>query len=115
MIRGDASDGLPGLKGIGEKGAAEIAKVFPDLESALSAAKNGTDQIKPTLIKKILESEDYALIAPKLVNCALDVPIPKIESKLTLNSINEKEIRKLQERFGLGASVDRLLAALDNK
>jgi 5'-3' exonuclease len=51
MIRGDASDGLPGLKGIGEKGAAEIAKVFPDLESALTAAKNGTDQIKPALIK----------------------------------------------------------------
>ena len=115
MIRGDASDGLPGLKGIGEKGAAEIAKAFPDLESALTAAKNGSDQIKPALIKKILESEKYALIAPKLVNCALDVPIPQIESKLSMDSIDEKEVRKLQERFGLGASVDRLLSAIEKK
>lgn len=115
MIRGDASDGLPGLKGIGEKGAAEIAKAFPDLESALTAAKNGSDLIKPALIKKILESEKYALIAPKLVNCALDVPIPQIESKLSMDSIDEKEVRKLQERFGLGASVDRLLSAIEKK
>ena len=115
MIRGDASDGLPGLKGIGEKGAAEIAKAFPDLDSALTAAKNRTDQIKPALIKKILESEKYALIAPKLVNCALDVPIPQIESKLSMDAIDEKEVRKLQERFGLGASVDRLLSAIEKK
>ena len=115
MIRGDASDGLPGLKGIGEKGAAEIAKAFPDLESALTAAKNGSDLIKPALIKKILESEKYALIAPKLVNCALNVPIPQIESKLSMDSIDEKEVRKLQERFGLGASVDRLLSAIEKK
>ena len=115
MIRGDASDGLPGLKGIGEKGAAEIAKAFPDLESALTAAKNGSDLIKPALIKKILESEKYALIAPKLVNCALDVPIPRIESKLSMDAIDEKEVRKLQERFGLGASVDRLLSAIEKK
>lgn len=113
MIRGDASDGLPGLKGIGEKGAAEIAKIFPDLESALEAAKNGTDQIRPALIKKILESEDYAKIAPKLVNCALDVPIPMFESRLQFSSVDEKLVRKLQERYGLGASVDRLLAAID--
>lgn len=115
MIRGDASDGLPGLKGIGEKGAADIAKVFPDLESVLQAAKGGTDQIKPALVKKILESEDYAKIAPKLVNCAIDVPIPKVDSKLTMRSVDEKAVRKLQERFGLGASIDRFLSAIDNQ
>lgn len=113
MIRGDASDGLPGLKGIGEKGAAEIAKIFPDLESALEAAKNGTDQIKPALIKKILDSEDYAKIAPKLVNCAIDVPVPKIESRLRTSAVNEKAVRNLQERYGLGASIDRLFAAIN--
>ena len=115
MIRGDASDGLPGLKGIGEKGAAQIANIYPDLPSVLSAAKNGDDKLKPALIKKILESEDYAKIAPTLVHCALDVPLPKLETKLDNDNVDLNEVKKLQERFGLGASVDRLLAALEIK
>lgn len=115
MIRGDASDGLPGLKGIGEKGAAQIANIYPDLPSALSAAKKGDEKLKPALIKKILESEDYAKIAPTLVHCALDVPLPKLETKLDIDNVDLNEVKKLQERFGLGASVDRLLAALEIK
>ena len=115
MIRGDASDGLPGLKGIGEKGAAQIANIYPDLPSVLSAAKNGDEKLKPALIKKIMASEDYAKIAPILVHCALDVPIPKLETKLDIDNVDLNEVRKLQERFGLGASVDRLLAALEIK
>ena len=115
MIRGDASDGLPGLRGIGEKGAAQIANIYPDLPSVLSAAKKGDEKLKPALIKKILESEDYAKIAPTLVHCALDVPLPKLETKLDIDNVDLNEVKKLQERFGLGASVDRLLAALEIK
>lgn len=115
MIRGDASDGLPGLKGIGEKGAAQIANIYPDLPSVVAAAKKGDERLKPALIKKILESEDYAKIAPTLVHCALDVPLPKLETKLDIDNVDLNEVKKLQERFGLGASVDRLLAALEIK
>jgi 5'-3' exonuclease len=115
MIRGDASDGLPGLKGIGEKGAAQIANIYPDLPSVLSAAKKGDERLKPALIKKILESEEYAKIAPTLVHCALDVPLPPLDTKLDIDNVDLNELKKLQERFGLGASVDRLLAALEIK
>jgi 5'-3' exonuclease len=115
MIRGDASDGLPGLKGIGEKGAAQIANIYPDLPAVLAAAKKGDERLKPALIKKVLESEDYAKIAPTLVHCALDVPIPKLETALKIENVNLDEVKKLQDRFGLGASIDRLLAALEIK
>jgi len=115
MIRGDASDGLPGLKGIGEKGAAQIANIYPDLPSVLEAAKKGDERLNPALIKKILESEDYAKIAPTLVHCALDVPLPKLDTILNIDNVDLNEVKKLQERFGLGASVDRLLAALEIK
>lgn len=115
MIRGDASDGLPGLKGIGEKGAAEIANIYPDLPSVLAAAKNGDDKLKPALIKKILQSEEYANIAPTLVHCALDVPLPKLVTDLKFDNVNLDKVERLQNRFGLGASVDRLLAVLEIK
>ena len=112
MIRGDASDGLPGIRGIGEKGAAIIAKQFENLEEVMLAAKNNDERLTPNARKKLLESADYARIAPKLVHCALDVPLPKLNIDLPKRPNNLDEIYQYQKDYGLGASVDRLIAAL---
>ena len=112
MIRGDASDGLPGIRGIGEKGAAIIAKQFENLEEVMLAAKNNDERLTPNARKKLLESADYARIAPKLVHCALDVPLPKLNIDLPNRPNNLDEIYQYQRDYGLGASVDRLIAAL---
>ena len=112
MIRGDASDGLPGIRGIGEKGAAIIARQFENLEEVMLAAKNNDERLTPNARKKLLESADYARIAPKLVHCALDVPLPKLNIDLPKRPNNLDEIYQYQRDYGLGASVDRLIAAL---
>ena len=112
MIRGDASDGLPGIRGIGEKGAAIIAKQFENLEEVMLAAKNNDERLTPNARKKLLESAEYARIAPKLVHCALDVPLPKLEIQLPKRPNSLDEIYQYQKDYGLGASVDRLIAAL---
>jgi 5'-3' exonuclease len=112
MIRGDASDGLPGIRGIGEKGAAIIAKQFENLEEVMLAAKNDDERLTPNARKKLLESAEYARIAPKLVHCALDVPLPKLDIELPKRPDNLDEIYQYQKDYGLGASVDRLIAAL---
>ena len=112
MIRGDASDGLPGIRGIGEKGAAIIAKQFENLEEVMLAAKNNDERLTPNARKKLLESADYARIAPKLVHCALDVPLPKLNIDLPKRPNNLDEIYQYQRDYGLGASVDGLIAAL---
>lgn len=112
MIRGDASDGLPGIRGIGEKGAAIIAKNFETLPEVMAAAKKDDERLTPNLRKKLLESAEYANIAPKLVFCALDVPLPKMDLSLPKKPDNLDEIYQYQKDYGLGASVDRLIAAL---
>ena len=112
MIRGDASDGLPGIRGIGEKGAAIIAKNFVTLPEVMAAAKKDDERLTPNLRKKLLESAEYAKIAPKLVFCALDVPLPKMDLSLPKKPDNLDEIYQYQKDYGLGASVDRLIAAL---
>ena len=112
MIRGDASDGLPGIRGIGEKGAAIIAKQFENLEEVMLAAKNDDERLTPNARKKLLESSEYARIAPKLVHCALDVPLPKLDIELPKRPDNLDEIYQYQKDYGLGASVDRLISAL---
>ena len=112
MIRGDASNGLPGIRGIGEKGAAIIAKQFTSLLDVMKAAEKSDERLTPNLRKKLLESAEYAKIAPKLVNCALDVPLPKIDLQIPKRPENLDEIYQYQKDYGLGASVDRLVAAL---
>ena len=112
MIRGDASDGLPGIRGIGEKGAAVIAKQFTSLPEVMKAAAKEDERLTPNARKKLLESAEYAKIAPKLVHCALDVPLPKMDLALPKRPKNLDEIYQYQKDYGLGASVDRLISAL---
>jgi 5'-3' exonuclease len=112
MIRGDASDGLPGIRGIGEKGAAVIAKQFTSLPEVMKAAANDDERLTPNARKKLLESSEYAKIAPKLVHCALDVPLPKLDLRMPKRPKSLDEIYQYQKDYGLGASVDRLISAL---
>ena len=113
MIRGDASDGLPGIRGIGEKGAAIIAKQFTSLPEVMKAAEKDDERLTPNAGKKLLESAEYAKIAPKLVHCALDVPLPKLDLRMPKRPGNLDEIYQYQKDYGLGASVDRLISALN--
>ena len=112
MIRGDSSDGLPGIKGIGEKGAANIASKFDSLPAVMEAAKLGDERLSPNHRKKLLESSDYALIAPKLVNCATDVTIPKMDINLPKLPASISDLIRLKDQYGLGASIDRIMNAL---
>lgn len=112
-FRGDASDGLPGVKGIGEKGAALIARHFATAEEAIAAAKAEDERLTVSLRKKIIEGEDYLSFAPKLVACSTDVPLPKIDLKIPKKPKDLSIIMKFKEDFNLGASVDRLISALN--
>lgn len=112
MFRGDPSDGLPGVRGIGEKGAALIAKNFDSPESALQGAIDEHPSLSPNLRKKIVEGADYLAIAPTLVRCVRDLPLPQVSLKLPLRPADIDVIYDLKEKYGLGASIDRLIAAL---
>ena len=111
-FRGDASDGLPGVKGIGEKGAALIASHFGTIDEALTAARESDDRLPAALARKIVAGEAYLSIAPTVVNCARNVPLPQIELAVPSAPSDLSRIYELKERYSLGASVDRLITAL---
>jgi 5'-3' exonuclease len=113
MFRGDPSDGLPGVKGIGEKGAALIANNFASVDEAIAGARNGHESLSASLAKKIIEGVDYLKIAPTLVNCARDVALPAMTLDLPKKPDDLSAIYAMKEEYGLGASVDRLIAALN--
>jgi len=112
MFRGDPSDGLPGVKGIGEKGAAIIASSFATVEQALRGARNGDENLAPALAKKIIAGAEYLKIAPTLVRVARDVPLPRVDLTLPKAPTDLSSIYQFKERYALGASVDRLISAL---
>lgn len=112
MFRGDPSDGLPGVRGIGEKGAALIANHFADVDAALEGAHEGHASLSPALAKKIIAGADYLKIAPTLVHCAKDVALPSLDIAMPKAPADLSKIYAIKERYGLGASVDRLIAAL---
>jgi 5'-3' exonuclease len=113
MFRGDPSDGLPGVKGIGEKGAATIANNFKTVDEALAGAKAGHQSLTPALAKKIIDGADYLKFAPTLVHCARDVALPTLDISMPTKPDDLSEIYRMKEEFGLGASVDRLISALN--
>ena len=112
MFRGDPSDGLPGVRGIGEKGAALIANHFADVDQALQGAHEAHEALSPALAKKIIAGADYLKIAPTLVHCAKDVALPSLDIAMPKAPSDLSKIYEIKERYGLGASVDRLIAAL---
>jgi 5'-3' exonuclease len=113
MIRGDSSDGLPGIRGIGEKGAMLIANHFKTMPEVMRAAASADERLSANIRKKLLESSQYASIAPKLVGCALDVAIPDMEIAMPKKPKSLEKIIKLKDEFGLGASIDRIMSALN--
>ena len=112
MFRGDPSDGLPGVKGIGEKGAAVIANNFATVEAALAAAHDSHDSLPPALAKKIIAGADYLSIAPKLVRVARDAPLPRVNLSMPKAPADLSKLYQIKDQYGLGASIDRLIAAL---
>jgi len=111
-LRGDPSDGLPGVRGVGEKGAANLVNRFETLDNLIAAASDSSSDLTSSVRNKILASLDYLQIAPAVVNCVKDVPLEKLSLSIPTDVSNLSGVRLLQKEHGLGTSVDRLLSAL---
>lgn len=71
-LRGDPSDNIPGVPGIGEKTAAALISEFGTLENLLEH----TEKIKPENLREKIETEkEKALLSQKLVQLETDVPL----------------------------------------
>jgi 5'-3' exonuclease len=112
-FRGDPSDGLPGARGIGPKGAATIANSFATINEVIEAANNSNSKLSASLQKKILESAEYLRKAEIVVNCVDDLRLPKGPFNLPKKVVNSKALETLAKSYGIDSSVKRLLSALE--
>ncbi|MEU7459145.1 5'-3' exonuclease [Streptosporangium roseum] len=110
-LRGDPSDGLPGVPGVGDKTAAALITRFGSLEALLRAVDEGGD-LTAGQRAKLSAARDYLRVAPAVVQVARDVPIPELDPALPVRARDPQALAALVERYGLGGPMGRLSEAL---
>jgi 5'-3' exonuclease len=108
VLRGDASDGLPGVRGIGEKLAASLVARYGSIDAIISAAESDGGG---TAVSKVRRDLDYVKRAVEVVTIAADLPLPD-EDLSRPRGEPPPELAELAQRHGLGNVVNRLVTAL---
>jgi 5'-3' exonuclease len=112
-MRGDASDGLPGVPGVGEKTAAALLAQFGDLDGVIAAAGDPAVPLSAGIRAKIHAAADYLTRAPAVVAVVRDLELPTVEADIGVSEAGRSAIDSLRDRWGLGGAVSRVVAALD--
>lgn len=111
VLRGDPSDGLPGVKGVGEKTAAQLIRQYGDLAALVQALDAGDPALPAAAGRKLAAARDYLDVAPPVVRVALDVPLPELDDRLPREPRDPERLVELADRWNLDGPVGRVLAA----
>ncbi len=112
VLRGDPSDGLPGVAGIGEKTAAAMLARYGDLAGLLAAAEAADTGLAPGARKKLQAARDYLAAAPRVVRVVRDADLPDVDDAAPRTPADHEAVVALADRWGIGSSVTRLVQAL---
>lgn len=120
-IQGDASDNIPGVLGIGEKGAGELVRKFGSLENLY--ANIDSSEIKESTRKKLIESKESAFLSKFLGTIVKDVPIDlalesyvpqKMDKYKVAKMLTDLEMFSLIKKMGLEVAVSEADEELKN-
>ena len=114
ILRGDPSDDLPGVRGVGEKTAAALVQAYDSLDEILADAatedpRPGPLKGKPALRARLRGSVEYVAAMQRLVPVNLDPPLDRWRGER-----DDEALVGLAEELGLRGPVQRLRAALDS-
>ncbi|TFB75473.1 5'-3' exonuclease [Cryobacterium glaciale] len=112
-LRGDASDGLPGVAGVGEKTAAMLLASWGDLDGIVAAAADPSSAMAASVRAKILAAADYLQVAPTVVNVVRDLALPAFDARIRSSTPDQiAALDLLATEWGLGTSMARAREAL---
>jgi 5'-3' exonuclease len=111
-LRGDPSDGLPGVPGVGDKTAATLVSRFGDIDGLLTAVDDPRSDLAPTLRRKLADAREYLTVAPLAVAVRTDAPVPDVDATLPSEPHDPEALIDLAERWNLDSSLNRVLNAL---
>ena len=114
ILRGDPSDGLPGVLGVGEKTARALVQTYPDIDAMIADAASdapapGPLKGKPALRAKLRHAADYLASMRELVPIKTDAALD-----VWAGDRWDEALKGLAEEQGVKGAAQRLLAALDS-
>jgi 5'-3' exonuclease len=110
-LRGDPSDGLPGVPGVGEKTAAALVTRYGSLQGILTALDDGDTAMPAGARVKLAAAREYLEVAPLVVGVARDVPVPAYDAAVPAEPAQPDRLVELSDRWGLDSSLNRVLTA----
>jgi 5'-3' exonuclease len=111
-LRGDPSDGLPGVPGVGEKTAAALVRVFGSVEAIITALDSGHGGFPVGSRAKLAAARPYLEACIPVVEVATDAPVRPDGGWLPSVPEDPARFAELDERYDLSSSAGRLLSAL---
>jgi len=118
VLRGDPSDGLPGVPGVGDKTAADLISAFGSIENVIAAIGDPASRLSRAQRLKLTPALSYLLVAPQVVRVALDAPVqmqPAGSGVLPTAPADPERLLELSKAYGLGSPLARLLDALGSR
>ena len=111
-LRGDPSDGLPGVPGVGEKTAARLIARYGSLDAVLAALDDPAASFAPGVRAKLAAARDYLAVAPTVVRVARDVPLPPLRTALPTEPADPDRLLELAHRWNVAGPCRRLVEAM---
>lgn len=114
-LRGDASDNIPGVKGIGEKTAQKLLNRYPDLESVLANCENISEN---ALRQKISDGKEMAVLSKDLATIIrnVDINFDINTATVTLPSLNKvSDFLRRMQFYTFIKNIDKILRSFDAK
>lgn len=112
VLRGDTSDGLPGVAGVGEKTAAKLITAYGSLAALRAAIDGGDPAIKGAQRRNLEAGSAYLDVAPVVVQVAADAPVPERSGELPNLIADLPEVSRLASEYGLATPMTRVIDAL---
>jgi 5'-3' exonuclease len=112
VLRGDPSDGLPGVAGVGDKTAARLIDRYHHLDGLVAALDDPEAGFAPGLRGKLATARDYLAVAPRVVRVARDVPLAPFDPALPAAPVDPDRLLALAQRWNLAGPCRRLVDAL---
>ncbi len=106
-LMGDSSDNIPGVPGIGEKGARELITTYGGLENTLAHAG---EVARKTHREALLRHAADARLSRELVTLNADVPVPWVAEDFRRRPLLREEARSFYQKLGFGRLLDELAA-----
>ncbi|WIY84141.1 5'-3' exonuclease [Propionimicrobium sp. PCR01-08-3] len=107
-LRGDPSDGLPGVPGVGEKTAATLLNKYGDLDAILAAADDPAEPMAARLRQRLVDASEYLARAQQVVATA-DVELNDVDTRLQVGRADLARCRQLAEEHNSRGPMTRLL------